>query len=94
MLKLFIAYYPQTDSQTKIINQYLDQRLWPFINYFQNNWSKLLLLMDYAQATLPYNSTGFAPIQLEMGYLLYINFDWERLEGPQTVYKKLSYKEA
>ena len=50
--------------------------------------------MDYAQATLPYNSIGFAPIQPEIGYLPYISFDWERLEGPQTVYKKLSYKEA
>jgi len=38
--------------------------------------------MDYAQATLPHNSTGFAPIQLEMGYLPYISFDWERPEGP------------
>ena len=38
--------------------------------------------MDYAQATLPYNFTGFAPIQLEMGYLPRTSFNWERLEGP------------
>ena len=50
--------------------------------------------MDYAQATLPHDSTGFAPIQLEMGYLPRTSFDWERPEGPQTIYKKLSYKEA
>ena len=29
-----------------------------------------------------------------MGYLPYISFNWERPEGPQTIYKKLSYKEA
>jgi len=29
-----------------------------------------------------------------MGYLPYISFDWERLEGPQTVREKLSYKEV
>ena len=29
-----------------------------------------------------------------MGYLPHISFNWERPEGPQTVYKKLSYKEA
>jgi len=29
-----------------------------------------------------------------MGYLPYISFNWERLEGPQTVREKLSYKEA
>jgi hypothetical protein len=50
--------------------------------------------MDYAQATLPHNSMGFAPIQLEMGYLPCTSFDWERLEGPQTVHEKLFYKEA
>ena len=50
--------------------------------------------MDYAQATLPHNSTGFAPIQLEMGYLPQTSFDWDRPEGPQTVREKLSYEEA
>jgi len=50
--------------------------------------------MDYTQATLPYNSTGFAPIQLEMGYLLQISFNWDRPEGPRTVREKLFYKEA
>ena len=93
-LKLSTVYHPQTDGQTEIINQYLDQRFRPFINYFQNNQAELLPLIDYAQATLPYNSIGFAPIQLEMGYLPYISFNWERTKGPQTVREKLSYKEA
>ena len=46
----------------EIVNQYLDQRLRPFINYFQDNWAELLFLIDYAQATLPHDFTGFAPI--------------------------------
>ena len=50
--------------------------------------------MDYAQITLPYNFTRFAPIQLEIGYLPYISFDWNRPEGPQTIHKKLFYEEA
>jgi len=33
-------------------------------------------MMDYAQATLPHDSTGYAPIQLEMGYLPRTSFDW------------------
>ena len=93
-LKLSTAYHPQTDGQTEIVNQYLDQKLRPFINYFQDNWAELLPMMDYAQATLPHDSTGFAPIQLEMGYLPCTSFDWDRPMGPQTVCERLSYKEA
>src|SRR5947207_10295378 len=52
-LKLSTAYHPQTDGQTEIANQYLDQKLQPFVNYFQDNWAELLPMMDYAKATLP-----------------------------------------
>jgi transposase InsO family protein len=93
-LKLSTAYHPQTDGQTEIANQHLDQRLRPFVNYFQDNWSDLLPIMDYAGATLPHSSTGFAPIELEMGYLPRTSFDWDRPTGPQTVREKLSREEA
>src|SRR5208282_3751563 len=89
-LKLSTAYHPQTDGQTEIVNQYLDQRLRPFVNYFQDNWSELLPIMDYAGATLPHSSTGFAPIQLEMGYLPRTSFDWDQPKDPQTVWTRLS----
>jgi transposase InsO family protein len=93
-LKLSTAYHPQTDGQTEIVNQYLDQRLRPFVNYFQDNWSELLPIMDYAYATLPHDSTGFAPIELEMGYLPRTSFDWNRPTDPQTVREMLSREEA
>ncbi len=50
--------------------------------------------MDYAQATLPHDSTGLAPIQLEMGYLPRTSFDWNRLEELRIVREKLSREEA
>ena len=93
-LKLSTANHPQTDGQTEIVNQYLDQRLRPFVNYFQDNWAELLPMMDYAQATLPHDSTGFAPIQLEMGYLPRTSFDWDQDKDPKTVREKLSREEA
>ena len=50
--------------------------------------------MDYAQATLPHDSTGYALIQLEMGYLLCTSFDWTQLEPYSSVQEKLSTEEA
>jgi len=38
-----------------------------------NHTTTLLPIIDYAQATLPYNFTGFAPIQLGIGYLLLVS---------------------
>ena len=51
-------------------------------------------MMDHAQATLPHESTGFALIELEMGYLPRTSFDWNRPTSPQTVREKLSRQEA
>jgi hypothetical protein len=58
--KLSTAYHPQTDGNTEVLNQYIDQRLRPFVNHFQDNWSDLLPAMDFAQAILPHESTGLA----------------------------------
>jgi transposase InsO family protein len=47
-LKLSTAFHPQTDGQTEIINQYIDQRLRPFVNYYQDDWTEFLLIINYA----------------------------------------------
>jgi len=75
--KLSTAYHPQTDGNTEILNQYIDQRLRPFINHFQDNWSDLLPAMDFAQAILPHKSTGLTPYELKLGYKPRLHFDWE-----------------
>ena len=36
------AYHPQTDGQTKRLNQTLEQYLQHYVNYTQNNWVSLL----------------------------------------------------
>src|SRR3979411_193162 len=75
-LKLSTAFHPQTDGQTEIMNQYLTQRLRPFVNYYQDNWSDLLPMMDYAQLTLPHSSIGMSPFELLYGRLPRTSFDW------------------
>jgi transposase InsO family protein len=86
-LKLSTAYHPQTDGQTENANQWIDQRLRPFINAFQDDWSSLIHAVDYAAAVLPHESTGLSSFQVELGYQPRMDIDWERPPDKIPVYK-------
>jgi hypothetical protein len=93
--KLSTAYHPQTDGNTEVLNQYIDQRLRPFVNHFQDNWSTLLPAMDFAQASLTHESTGISPFELEFGYRPRMHFDWkERTKKAATARERLTREEA
>jgi len=77
-IKLSTAFHPQTDGQTENANQYIDQRLRPFVNYYQDNWSELIHIVDFAAAALPHESTGLSSFMVEMGYEPRTSFDWDR----------------
>ena len=76
-LKLSTAHHAQTDGQTEIANQYIVYRLRPYINHYQDNWSELLPLMDFAAAALPHESTGVPPFLVDCGYEPCTSFDWD-----------------
>jgi len=92
-VKLSTAYHPQTDGQTENLNQYIDQRLRPFINYYQDNWSELLPMIDHAQRTLPHASIGMTPFEVVHGYPPRTTFDWNT-PVTATVNEKLSREQA
>jgi hypothetical protein len=93
-LKLSTAFHPQTDGQTEIMNQYLDQRLRPFVNYYQDDWSELVPMIDYAQLTLPHESIGMSPFELLYGFSPRTSFDWRAPTSPATVKERLNREEA
>jgi hypothetical protein len=93
-LRLSTSHHPQTDGQTENLNQYIDQRLRPFVNYYQDNWSELLPMVDYAQITLPQDSTGLPPIYITSGYEPRTTFDWVQPTEAATVRETLSREEA
>jgi transposase InsO family protein len=93
-LQLSTAFHPQTDGQTEIMNQYIDQRLRPFVNYYQDNWSELIPLMDYAQLTLPHESIGMSPFELNYGYAPSTSYDWDRPQSPVTVREEVNIADA
>jgi hypothetical protein len=65
----------------------------PFINYYQDDWSELLPIIDYAQLTLPYSSIQMAPYEMLYGRIPRTSFDWNTPEvsSPQ---EQLSQEKA
>src|SRR5258707_14233213 len=51
-LHFMSGYHPEGDSQMEQINQVLEQYLWAYMNYQQDNWAPLLPLAKFA-----YNNT-------------------------------------
>ena len=47
------------------MNQYIAQRLRPFVNHYQDNWSDLLPMVDFAQGVLEQSSIGLTPFEVE-----------------------------
>jgi len=96
-LKLSTSEHPQTDGQTEIVNQIIDQRLRPFVNHFQDNWAELLPALCAAGSAVTHESTGLSPSMVDYGYEPRIEFDWEAKEKddkPRTVREKLNREEA
>ena len=49
------------------------------MNYYQNNWSDLIYIVDFAAVALLYNSTRLLSFIVEIGYKPWTSFDWEHL---------------
>ncbi len=92
-VKLSTAYHKETDGQTEIMNRYIDQRLRPYVNYYQDNWSEMIPLMDRAQLTLPHSSIGMAPYTLQFGTEPRQSWDWKTPKA-HTPLEKLNYADA
>jgi hypothetical protein len=74
-LQRFTAEHAETNGQTKIVNQFIQIKLRLFVDYFQDNWSELLPCIDFAIATQSHDAIGFAPAEVDLGYLPQMIFD-------------------
>ena len=55
--KLSTSFYPQTDGQTRRMNQELEQYLRFFVDYKQNNWLEWLVSAEFAINNKAYLTT-------------------------------------
>jgi hypothetical protein len=65
---LSTAYHPEMDGQTEHVNQILEQYLWLYVNYQQDNWNSLLPLAEFAYNNTPHSATSVTPFFANKGY--------------------------
>src|SRR5882724_8525159 len=65
---LSTAYHPETNSQTKRINQILEQYLQVYINYQQDDWVNLLPLAKFAYNKTSHSATMVTPFFANKGF--------------------------
>ena len=62
------SYHPEGNGQTERMNQTLEQHLWVYCNYQQDNWSDLLSIAEFAYNNAPNTTTGISPFFANKGY--------------------------
>ncbi|KAK4689460.1 putative transposase, partial [Tremellales sp. Uapishka_1] len=63
------AYHPQTDGQTEIVNQWLEQFLRMYTAFDQSDWSALLPTAELCYNSTTHSTTGLAPITAFSGMI-------------------------
>ncbi|MBW0491598.1 hypothetical protein O181_031313 [Austropuccinia psidii MF-1] len=58
---LSAAFHPETDGQTERINQILEQCLWIYVIYHQDNWHTWLPLAEFASNNAEHSSKKQSP---------------------------------
>src|SRR5882724_1196064 len=65
---LSMAYHPETNGQTKWVNQILEQYLWVYFNYQQDDWVNLLPLAKFAYYNTLHSVTMVTPFFANKGF--------------------------
>ncbi|MBW0547571.1 hypothetical protein O181_087286 [Austropuccinia psidii MF-1] len=55
------AFHPETDGQTERVNQILEQYLWMYVSYHQDDWNTWLPLAEFAYSNEEHSSTKQSP---------------------------------
>ena len=66
------GYHPEGNGQTEHMNQAFEQYLHVYYNYQQDNWSKLLLLIEFVYNNALSTTTGVFPFFANKRYHLNI----------------------
>ena len=68
--KLSTAFHPETDGQTKRVNQTIEQYLRHYYSWKQDDSNELLPIAEFAYNSAKSETTGISPFEANYGILL------------------------
>src|SRR5258707_7519578 len=74
-LHFTLGYHLEGDGQTEHANQVLEQYLWGYMNYQQDDWATLLPMAEFTYNNATNATTGVSPFFANKGYHLEITLD-------------------
>src|SRR5258708_2465071 len=96
-LHFTLGYHPEGDRQTECANQVLEQYLWGYMNYQQDDWVTLLPMAEFTYNNATNATTGVSPFFTNKGYHLEITLDPQAktsLAKAQTFVANLEHVQA
>ena len=85
------AYHPQSDGQTKRLNQVLEQYLCVYSNFDQTNWLENLPLAEFCYNSQFHTAINMSPFKATYGFDPPVHWSTELLsDSPQTLQKYMS----
>ena len=82
--KLSIAFYPETDGQSKNANQEAEQHLRSYVNHFQDDWVRLLSMGEFSANANVSATTKVPPFLATKGYNPKMSFNPVELSVDST----------
>ncbi len=73
--KLFATFYPQTNGQIERQNSMIEAYLRAFLNWEQDDWARLLSMVEFAYNNTKNVSTGHTSFELNCGYYPKVSFE-------------------
>jgi hypothetical protein len=65
---LSTAFHPETDSHMERVNAIMEQYLWAYCNYQQDNWKQLLPIAEFCYNNTQLETTRVTPFYANYGY--------------------------
>ena len=82
---LSTAFHPRTDGQTEWMNAWVEQYLRAWTTGRQNNWAKLLPLVEYSHNSWRHNITKHSPYKLLIGIKPQVHVKFLNKDVPTSI---------